>query len=80
MFNKLFFSKIVTFMKNMETYGRTRLATDDKMIRHTRIACWIPKATNAHSQYARLTAFPRQQWFRERPSLLHYTYTDCLVF
>jgi len=35
-----------------------------------RIACWITKATNTHthSQYVILTAFPRQQWLRERAS------------
>jgi hypothetical protein len=27
-----------------------------------RVACWIPKATNTHSQYVILTAFPLQQW------------------
>jgi len=26
-----------------------------------RIACWIPKATNTHSQYVILIAFPQQQ-------------------
>jgi len=26
-----------------------------------RIACWIPNATNAHSQYLILIAFPLQQ-------------------
>jgi hypothetical protein len=26
-----------------------------------RIACWIPKATNTHSQYVILIAFPPQQ-------------------
>jgi hypothetical protein len=26
-----------------------------------RIACWIPKATNIHSEYVILIAFPRQQ-------------------
>jgi hypothetical protein len=30
-----------------------------------RVACWIRKATGAH-------AFPRQQWFSERASMLHY--------
>jgi len=30
-----------------------------------RIACWIRKATNTHSQYAILIAFPLEQWLRE---------------
>jgi len=31
-----------------------------------RIACWIPKATNTHTDYVILTVFPLQQWLRER--------------
>ena len=44
-----------------------------------RIACWIPKATNTHSQYVILTAFPLQQSFHERASILRYTYSAFLV-
>jgi len=32
----------------------------------TRIAGWIPKATNTHSEYAILIAFPLQQSLHER--------------
>jgi hypothetical protein len=38
-----------------------------------RIACWITKATNTHSEYVTLTAFPLQQWLRERASMLLYS-------
>ena len=31
------------------------------IILHMRIACWITKATNTHSEYVILTAFPRKQ-------------------
>ena len=31
-----------------------------------RIACWIPKATNTHSEYVVLIFFPLQQWLHER--------------
>ena len=31
-----------------------------------RIACWIPKATNTHSAYVIILAFPLQQWLHER--------------
>ena len=35
----------------------------------------------AHTnQYVILIALPQQQWFRERASVLCYTYIDCLVF
>jgi len=30
----------------VEEYGRTRQATDDNIIRRTRFACWITKATD----------------------------------
>ena len=44
----------------------------------TRIACWIPKATNSHSEYVILTAFPLQHWLHERATVLRYTYIACL--
>ena len=39
-----------------------------------RIACWIPKATNTHSQYVKLIAFALQQWLQESASSLRSTY------
>jgi hypothetical protein len=39
-----------------------------------RIACRITKGTDTHSEYVMLIAFPRQQWIRERVSVLRYTY------
>ena len=50
-----------------------------------RIARWIPKATNTHSHYVIIIAFPLQQWLHERASLLRYTYSTaqyivCLVW
>jgi hypothetical protein len=44
-----------------------------------RIACWKPKATNSHSEYVILTAFPLQQWLHESASMLRYTYIACHV-
>ena len=38
-----------------------------------RIACWITRATNAHTDRAILIAFPLQQWLYECASLLRYT-------
>ena len=35
-----------------------------------RIACWICKATNTHSEYVILPTFPLQQWLHERASIL----------
>jgi len=41
------------FSKNsvMEKHGRSRHATDDNIIRHTRFACWITKATGRRPDY-----------------------------
>jgi len=39
-----------------------------------RITCWIPKTTDAYSEYVITTAFPLQQWLYERASMLYYTY------
>jgi len=44
-----------------------------------RVACWILKARHIHSEFVIRIAFPFQQWFNERASLLPYTYVDCLV-
>ena len=44
-----------------------------------RIACWIPKTTNTHSEYVILIAFPLQQSLHEPAWILRYTYTVCLV-
>ena len=54
-----------------------------------RFTCWITKVTHTHARaqahththtvYLILTAFPRQQWFRERASFLRYTYIASLV-
>jgi hypothetical protein len=44
-----------------------------------RIACCIPKATNTHSEYVIIIAFPLQQRLHERASLLRYTYIACRV-
>jgi hypothetical protein len=41
-------------------------------IRRMRIACWIIKATNTHTEYIILIAFPQQQWLLERASLLRH--------
>jgi hypothetical protein len=54
----------------MEKYSKERQAADDSIIRDMRFACWLTKATDTHSEYVVLTAFPQQQWLRERASML----------
>ena len=39
-----------------------------------RIACWIPEATDTHSECVTLTAFPLQQWLHECALMLLCTY------
>jgi hypothetical protein len=74
-----FFRKSCRLWDNVEKYGTARQATDDNIIRRMRFACWITKATDTHTANVILTAFPRQQWLRERASVLLYTYIACLV-
>ena len=62
----------------MEKYCRAGQATDDK-IQCMHSACCITKATNTHSEYVILIAFPLQQWLYERDSFLSYMYTACIV-
>jgi hypothetical protein len=53
------------------TYFGARQATDDNITQRMRFACWINTATDTHSKYVIGIAFPRQQCFRERASMLH---------
>ena len=61
--------------KNIENPDRLQMT-----IWHICIACWITKATNTHSEYVILTAFPLQQWLHKRTSILCYTYTNHTVW
>jgi len=47
-------------------YFRAGQATVDTVIRRIRIAWWVPKATNTHSQRVILIAFQLSQWLQER--------------
>ena len=63
----------------MEKYCRAAQAIDDKLIRRILFVCRITKATDTHSEYVILISFARQQWSRERDTMLHYSYCACLV-
>jgi len=43
------------------------------------IACWIPKATNTHSEYVIFIDFPLLQWLLKHASMLRYTCIAWLV-
>jgi hypothetical protein len=63
----------------VEKYGTARQATDHNILQRMRIARRITKATNTHSDYEVLTAFPRQKWLRESASMLRL-YVHCQSF
>jgi len=63
MFNDFFSLNRVHNLEKCCTAGQ---ATDDTIIRRMPFACWITKATNKHSEYVILIAFPLQQWLRKR--------------
>jgi hypothetical protein len=66
-------------MRYVEKFGRARQATGDHRTRCTRFSCRIIKATVMQLEYLTLTAFPWQQWLRERASMLRFTYIASLV-
>jgi len=60
--------------KNIVEPGRQQMT-----IWRMRIACWMPKSTNTHSEYAILTDFPLQQRLHERALMLYGTFIAGLV-
>jgi len=44
-----------------------------------RIACWVPKAINTHSEYVILISFPLQRLLQERVKVSCYTCSACLA-
>jgi len=79
MFNNVFSRKSCRLWDNVGKYGRARQATDDNIIRRMRFACLMPKATNTHSEYVILIAFPLQQWLHKRTSILRCSTFACLI-
>jgi len=56
--------------KNIVERGRSQMT-----IQRMRVACWIPNATNTHSEYVILIAFALRQWWHKRPSVLRICVT-----
>jgi len=50
------------------------------IIQRLRTACWITKATNTHSEYEILIAFPRQRWLGEHASVFIRPLPVVLIF
>jgi len=69
-----------TWRNTVVTDGQT---TNDNIVRRRKHAICIPcnygKATATHPQYVTLTAFPPQQWLRERAFVLLNTYIACFL-
>ena len=78
MFNNIFRNGDVN-EKNMKQFWRVGQATDCNIICRMCNACWIPKATNTHSEYAIIIAPLLQGWLLECASKLRYTYIAFLV-
>jgi len=45
----------------VKKYGTAGQAIDDTVLQCMCFACWMTKATNTHSEYVLLIAFPWQQ-------------------
>ena len=64
----------------MEKCGRAGQATGGNTIRRMQFTCWITMAADTDLEYVILIVFQRQEWFRERSSILRYTYFVCFSF
>ena len=78
--NSLSFSrKTHRLWENVDNYCTAGHATGDETIWRMRFAWSVPKATNTHSEYVILIAFPLHQWLREHISMLRSAFIACPV-
>jgi hypothetical protein len=91
-FNNFFFLMYL-LPDNVEVYGAARQATDFNVTdahcmpthtrpstrTHARTHGWRTPTRKNIQKYVILIAFPLQQWFRERATMLRFTYVACLV-
>jgi hypothetical protein len=75
MFNKFFSEK--RSVREIMSNNRAGQATDNNKKRRVRFACWIKKATNAHSEYVILIAFPMTMMIWRRR--LNVMFIACLI-
>jgi hypothetical protein len=71
------FRKSCRLWDNVETFCRAGRPQTTTRCMH--IAVLVPKATNAHSEFVLLIAFPLQQWLNELGPVLHYPYIATLL-
>jgi hypothetical protein len=62
----------------MKKYGKARQATDENIIRRTRNAFWLIKATGLHSEYV-ILFFHGNNNYANAPECNVYTYIACPV-
>jgi hypothetical protein len=63
----------------VEKYDGAREATYENIIRRMRLASWVTKAANTHSEYLIFTDFPQHGWSHDRASVLSTTYIGSVV-
>jgi len=73
-----FFCKWCHLQDDVEKHGTARQATDDNIIWRIQIASWTTKATNTHSEYVTLIAFPIKQWLCECALISSYMCITCI--
>ena len=71
MFSNFSPQKSCRLWDNVEKHVTARQSTEVNIIQRMCIACWMTKATDTNSEYIIFPALPRQQWLRERVSVLH---------
>jgi hypothetical protein len=71
-----YFRKYCRLCDNVEKYST---AGGPQMTWRMRIACCIPNAKNAHSEYVMYITFPVQRRLHERVLMIRYTYIAFLV-
>jgi hypothetical protein len=75
-----FFRKSCCLWNTVYKHVTARQTTNGNMTtRLTRISCWIPKATNTHSEYVILLAFRLQRWLCGHALMLRNKCAFCLV-
>jgi len=65
---KNIFCSIIFFSENHAVYEIMWKNILEPAIWRMRIACWLPEATNTHSECVVLIPFPQHQWLHERAS------------
>ena len=73
--NSLFFENRTVYEKMWQ--NTVELGRPQMTIWRMRVACWIATATNTYSEHVPVIALP--QWLHECASMIHCTYTACLV-